>query len=153
MNSHAEVTNLNADLLDGLHAELTAAAGHEGLLRRARHRRVNSDGSVACTTSSQFPISGVLTSGNFTDQFLESTMSLQLHCRAVNGFVGVDFISQTDTDATLNWMFSEGGTTSTVNANGTDHRAPTVHGLQPPRDPPRGPVHLERTRCRSSPSA
>ncbi len=120
VNSRTKVASLNSDLLDGLDStalqkRVTGSCGDGSAIAG-----VNSTGSVSCTKTTQFPIHAVLANGNFLDQFLESSMSLQLQCRILpNGFVGPIFISHVDSDATLNWMFSEGGTTSTVNANGT----------------------------------
>jgi hypothetical protein len=81
--------------------------------------KVNSDGGVACSPSSVLPIS--LTPGEGSSQFTSldpSNISLVANCGSPSGSF-VRFGNIGPGAATLNWMFSEGTSSSTtVNASG-----------------------------------
>ena len=73
---------------------------------------------MACTTSAQIPVHTVLDNGDFVNDFLTPKLDLQLNCGDIAGFDGLEFINESNADASLNWMFSQSGATSTVNADG-----------------------------------
>ena len=114
-----KVNNLNGDLLDGidsaaLQKRVTGLCGNDTAISS-----VDSSGSVSCANSAQVPIHAVIASGGFANNFLEPSLNLQLQCRLDgNSFIGPIFVNEGGSDVSLNWMFSEGGTTSTVNAQG-----------------------------------
>jgi hypothetical protein len=66
-----------------------------------------------------FPIHENLAANNFlTMIFSPSSLRFHVDCRYGSTVVGFIFENLGGDTATLNWMFSQGGTTSTVNAEG-----------------------------------
>jgi hypothetical protein len=82
-------------------------------------------GSVTCSKSAQFPIHKIIANGAFDNFRFGPALTLVPQCHLGGGAVGAGFVFSNDgsTDASLNWMFSQGGANSTVNAQGQ-----TVHG-------------------------
>jgi len=85
-------------------------------------RAINGDGAVDCIDQAVFPISADLTgtfSGGFGNtRFPPSQLKLDEGCGS-NNVASVRFTNLGGGGATLNWVFSQGGTSSTVNASGT----------------------------------
>jgi hypothetical protein len=77
---------------------------------------INSDGTVSCASRAVFPITATLADGDAQYiTFTGSDLRLRAHCRSTD----VEFENLGSGDATLNWQFSEGTSSSTtVNANG-----------------------------------
>ncbi len=69
--------------------------------------KIGATGSVSCVTSAQIPVHTVLDNGDFVNDLLTPSLDLQLNCGDIAGFDGLEFISRSDADASLNWMFSE----------------------------------------------
>jgi hypothetical protein len=115
--SHA----VNSDRLGG-----RAASGYQrrvsGVCDGGAIRAINGDGAVDCIDQAVFPISADLTGtfgGGFgATTFPPSQLRLDETCGS-NNVAGVRFTNLGSGGATLNWMFSQGGTSSTVNASGT----------------------------------
>jgi hypothetical protein len=82
-------------------------------------RAINGDGAVDCIDQAVFPISADL---NSTDhrfagtQFFPSNLNMLMRCDSSSA--AADFVNNGFGGATLNWIFSQGGTASTVNASG-----------------------------------
>ena len=81
-------------------------------------RAINGDGAVDCIDQAVFPVSADLSApGQRVTDFGPSNLVLREGCS--DGQADVRFINTGADGATLNWLFSQGGTTSTVNASGT----------------------------------
>ena len=80
---------------------------------------VNPDGGVSCTQQSVFPIAADLTSDNAARSFGFGSSKLGLSAECGSSAAGARFTNNGNGGATLNWLFSQGGATSTVNASGT----------------------------------
>ena len=101
-----------------------AAAGYQrrviGTCNGGAIRAINGAGAVDCIDQAVFPISADL---NSTDhrfagtQFFPSNLNMLLRCDSSSA--AADFVNNGFGGATLNWIFSQGGTQSTVNATGT----------------------------------
>src|SRR3954452_1744109 len=110
----------NSDRLGG-----RAASGYQrsvtGTCNGGAIRAINGDGAVDCIDQAVFTISADLTSAsgnNFRGaSFFASNLSLLMRCNPTSA--AADFINNGFGGATLNWIFSQGGTQSTVNASGT----------------------------------
>jgi len=88
-------------------------------------RAINGDGAVDCTDQAVFPISADLRSdgpNSKATQLGPSNLGLLEGCG--ESFGEVRFSNFGSGGATLNWLFSQGGTSSTVNASGTSLAAP-----------------------------
>jgi hypothetical protein len=80
---------------------------------------VNAQGGVACSTRVVIPIAEDPTpTHNAASDLQPSNLGLIEDCNG-GGSGTVRFFNNGSQAGTLNWMFSEGGTTSTVNATGT----------------------------------
>jgi hypothetical protein len=118
VNSSVKVTNLDADLLDGLDSSalqkrVTGACGENG----SAISSIDATGSVTCSTSAQFPIHDVIDTNVLDNLFFEPGLMFEPECGPDGRASGFAFVNETGTDASLNWMFSQGGA-SAVNANG-----------------------------------
>jgi hypothetical protein len=80
---------------------------------------VDADGGVSCTQQSVFPIAADLTSNNAPRSFGFGSSKLVLLAECGSSAAGARFTNNGNGGATLNWLFSQGGATSTVNASGT----------------------------------
>jgi hypothetical protein len=82
---------------------------------------IRGDGGVSCADQAVFPISADLTSesGNNSAVVSFSPSVLTLFAVCESGGANVAFTNNGTGGATLNWIFSQGGATSTVNASGT----------------------------------
>jgi len=83
-------------------------------------RAINGDGAVDCIDQAVFPISADLTSDGTHFKgvsFFPSNLSMLMRCDSSSA--AADFVNGGFGGATLNWIFSQGGTSSTVNASGT----------------------------------
>ena len=80
---------------------------------------VDAGGGVACTEQSVFPIAADLTSNNAAKTILFGSSKLSLSAECGSSGAAARFINNGTGGATLNWLFSQGGATSTVNASGT----------------------------------
>ena len=114
----------NSDQLGG-----RGAAGYQrrvnGTCDAGAIRAINGVGAVDCTDQAVFPISADLNSNgpnSKATQLGPSNLSLLEACGA--SFGEVRFTNFGTGGATLNWVFSQGGTSSTVNASGTSLAAP-----------------------------
>jgi hypothetical protein len=118
VNSTVRVRNLNADLVDGVHASALQRRVSGTCANRSAIAAVNPNGSVSCAQSAIFPIQHLVPPDYLSsDDFSPSSLQVDLDC----GHGGGAFIIFKDAGssvATLNWMYSDGGTTSTVNADG-----------------------------------
>lgn len=117
VNSSTKVSHLNADLLDGLDSSkfqqpVTGACTHSTAIAG-----VMQNGAISCTSSAVFPIAANLSSNSQTSSvFPPSSLSIVTLCH--DSGTEVFFFNEGSNAATLNWMFSQGGTASTVNASG-----------------------------------
>ena len=109
----------NSDQLGG-----RAAGGYQrrvnGTCSGGAIQSIHGDGGVSCSDQAVFPISADLDStGNRfkSASFFPSNLGLLLRCDSSSA--AADFINNGSGGATLNWLFSQGGTQSTVNASGT----------------------------------
>jgi len=109
----------NSDQLGG-----RAAGGYQrrvnGTCSRGAIQSIHGDGRVSCSDQAVFPISADLDStGNRfkSASFFPSNLGLLLRCDSTSA--AADFVNSGSGGATLNWLFSQGGTQSTVNASGT----------------------------------
>lgn len=118
VNSSTKVGGLNADQLDGLDATAFQRPLKSTCDNYKAVSAVASSGAVTCSGSAVVPIALDLASNGYGTIGLGATsLSLIVDCRSSTG--GVSFLNNSAlTAATLNWMFSEGGTSSTVNASG-----------------------------------
>jgi hypothetical protein len=118
VNSNVKVANLNADLLDGLDSTALQKRVTGACANGTAIASIGATGSVTCSTSAQFPIHVLVDSGKFADFFFGSGLRFQPQCRFGGAEPGFFVQNESNADASLNWMFSQGGATSTVNANG-----------------------------------
>jgi|SoiMethySBSTD1v2_1073268.scaffolds.fasta_scaffold02705_19 hypothetical protein len=109
----------NSSQLGGL-----AATGYQrrviGTCNGGAIRAINGEGAVDCTDPAVFPIAADISSNapNFAQiGFGPSNLSLLVVCGPSSG--QARFINDGPGGATVNWLFSQGGTSSTVNASGT----------------------------------
>lgn len=119
VNSQVKVANLDADLLDGLDSNafqqrVTGTCFGSGTAISS----IGATGAVTCSRSAQFPIHEVLANGDFDNLDFEPGLRLVPQCGFGGQGPGLLFVNEGGTDASLNWMFSQGGANSTVNAQG-----------------------------------
>jgi hypothetical protein len=118
VNSKTKVTNLDADLLDGLDStevqrRVTGTCGHGTAISS-----IGATGTVTCSPSAQVPIHEVIANGDFADFVFGPLLRFQPQCHFGGQNAGFFFTNDAGTDSSLNWMFSQGGASSTVNAQG-----------------------------------
>jgi hypothetical protein len=118
VNSSTKVSNLNADYVDGQHASAFQLPLKESCGAGTAIRSVMRNGDTTCTSSVVLPIALSPAAHVFALDLLTPS-SLQLNFACSRPSTGVSFVNTNATDAaTLNWMFSDGGITSTVDASG-----------------------------------
>jgi len=117
VSSSTKVSQLNADLLDGLDSSKLQRRVTGACANGTAISSVLQSGAVICTSAAVFPIDQSPPSGSqsYTD-FLPSHLALFTICHEPS--TEVVFYNYGSSVAPLNWMFSQGGTTSTVNATG-----------------------------------
>ena len=134
VNSSTKVTNLNADLLDGSDSSAFQKSITGQCANRTAIAAVNADGTVSCASSAVYPIYQSLSLGSqSSDAFASSGLSLNSQCNALSS-VGFVFGNAGANASTLNWMFSKGGSASTVNVGGEVIGAGATSGFGFPSD-------------------
>jgi hypothetical protein len=118
VSSKTKVTNLDADLLDGLDSTALQQRVSGVCAPGTAISSVGPKGSVTCSQSAQFPIHEFLDAGVIEPVFFGPGLKFAPECGPGGQGSGFVFVNETGTDASLNWMFSQGGASSTVNANG-----------------------------------
>ena len=119
VNSATKVSNLNADYLDGQHAAAFQLPPKEACGDGMAIRSLMRDGDTTCTSSVVLPIAESPTADSGSRGIFFEPSSLELHFFCSDPTTNVYFVNTNPTSAaTLNWMFSQGGTTSTVDASG-----------------------------------
>jgi hypothetical protein len=119
VNSTTKVGKFNADLLDG--DDSTAFQKRVSPLcdNGTAITKIGPNGGVDCSTAFIEGMNALPQSGNTAfENFAEVPMRVLLECR--DGGSSVEFVVQSLSNeaSTLNWDFSQGGSTSTVNASG-----------------------------------
>jgi hypothetical protein len=118
VSSNTKVRNLNADSLDGQDSTAFQHSITGGCGNGTAIAQIASDGSVTCSSSAILAIAQTPAAGTGTNQaFFPSHLLLFFDCS--DPATAVTFHDNGSIGATLNWMFSQGGTTSTVNATGS----------------------------------
>jgi hypothetical protein len=117
VNSATKVNNLNADELDGLDSSQLQRNVTGTCSQGTAISRINTDGTVYCASSSVNAISQVLLAHSTATQTFAGAVELDYMCFGT--WASVHILNASPNDETLNWMFSQGGTSSTVNADGS----------------------------------
>ena len=117
VNSNVKVTNLDADLLDGLDSTVLQQRVTGTCPIGTAIATIGATGSVTCTSSAQFPIRETLANGESKAASFGSARFVP-QCRFGGVAPGFIFVNDGGADASLDWMFSQGGASSTVNAQG-----------------------------------
>ncbi len=133
VNSSTKVAGLNADKVDGLDATAFQRPLNSTCQNNTAVSAVTSSGAVTCSRSAVRPIALDLASGQLPvgASLGPSSLRLYLVCPSTGGHVTFEN-GANSTGATLNWMFSEGGTSSTVNASGVSLAAGDQIDFSPP---------------------
>lgn len=119
VNSAAKVANLNADLLDGVHANALQARVSGTCTNGTAIVAIAANGSATCTRTAIYPIHFSVIAGQDTlEGYQPSSLAIDFACNIADNLAVFFVENQSGTDGTLNWFFSQGGTTSTVNAEG-----------------------------------
>jgi hypothetical protein len=117
VSSSTKVKKLNADLLDGVSSASFQRSITGSCASGTAISDVLPDGSVSCSRSTVYAIAATPAAGAALFQtFPPSGLELAYECHELT--TGVRFANFGSGGSTLNWMFSEGGTSSTVNASG-----------------------------------
>jgi hypothetical protein len=118
VNSSTEVPNLNAGYLGGLNSSAFQQVVMGSCSNGTAYSSISTNGFFQCTTSTVLPIDITTSSPgyNLNNSLTPSSLELDISCHDPGTFV--EFANNGSGAATLNWMFSQGGTTSSVNASG-----------------------------------
>jgi hypothetical protein len=121
VSSQTKVAKLNVDLLDGVDSAALEQRVAGGCTNGTAVARIDAEGTVACTTTAVFAIhDDIVANRSHTTVFAPAGLSLSTECHVGAGAqpAGFTFHAGDDSGGTLNWMFSRGGATSLVDANG-----------------------------------
>jgi hypothetical protein len=119
VNSTTKVDKFNADMVDGLDSSAFQRATGASCANGTAMSALSPNGGFSCTGSAvlSFVSNPVNPLPYQFQNYLPSTLRLFTACHDPG--TEVSFINNGSAAVTLNWMFSQGGTTSTVNASGT----------------------------------
>ena len=116
VNSSTKVTNLNADLLNGHHSNAFQARVTGNCVNGTAISAIAANGAASCSSSRVFPISANIAANSISGLAVPpSHLQLTYICSPASA---AHILFAGSNGSTLNWMFSQGGSTSTVNANG-----------------------------------
>jgi hypothetical protein len=118
VNSSTEVPNLNVGYLGGLNSIAYQQVVMGSCSNGTAYSSINRDGTFKCSTSEVLPIDVVTSEPGYkiNNYLPPSSLALNVSCADPGTFVG--FFNNGGGNATLNWMFSNGGNPSPVNASG-----------------------------------
>jgi hypothetical protein len=131
VNSTVKVSKLNADLVDGLDSTELQKRVSPSCSNGTAITKIGPNGGVACSTSTIISLHRFPASGSTAIVHLDpSGLEVGLVCHVSGSFyLAVEPLSEA---GSLNWMFSEGGTASTVNASGTSLVSHQLGSFSPP---------------------
>jgi len=114
-NSSSKVQNLNADQLDGLDSTQLQRPLNGACYYGEALRSVTANGTVVCASSVTIAIARSFSSPASSSIVVAPGLTLRYSCQNPSTSVGFE---GDGTASTINWMFSQGGSSSTVNASG-----------------------------------